>query len=343
MVRASQNRNDEALTAFQQAKTIDPNYAEAYYNSGEILVKLKRASEAIAEYKKATDLKPTYFDAWLGLGQAQYATGNYPDALISFQTASKLKNDNWEAYAGWGDAYLKSEKYPDAAAKLNLAATILTRTKDFDKLAASDLYSKVGFAYSQQCPIDMANFKPCQWPAAVKALEKAVELNGDPVDYTNLGWAYFNASRVDKDENRPADQQAKLALAKAALQKVVSTDPIVVDSSQQNLGAVLNDQGDYRGAIEVLKKVVDRHPEWIFSQYALGSAYALVNDNDNAATAFRAAVDRDPNYLPALKSLGTVELRRKNGKEVRRIIDLLRKMSLPDALALEQQMKNARL
>ena len=34
---------------------------------------------------------------------------------------------------------------------------------------------------------------------AIKALEKAVELGGKPIDQTNLGWAYFNASRVDRD------------------------------------------------------------------------------------------------------------------------------------------------
>ncbi|MEO6051732.1 MAG: tetratricopeptide repeat protein [Pyrinomonadaceae bacterium] len=345
LVRTAQYRTDEALAAFQKAKELDPAYPEGFFNSGEVLVKLKRADDAIPDYQKAVELRPAYFDAWLGLAEAQYETGKYADAIASFQTASRLRNDNWQAMAGWGDAYLKTGKFNEAAAKLNLAATFLTRGKDFDKLLAADLYSKVGFAYGQQCEIDTANFRACQWGVAIKALEKAIELNGDPLDYTNLGWAYFNASRVEMNQKNIPEQQSKLALAKTALERVNSTNLVILDSAQQNLGAVLNDLGDFKGAIDVLKKVVDRHPDWMFSAYALGSAYAKVNDYGNAAKAFKTVADKGQGtyYIPALKSLGFVEIKRKNGKEVRRVIELLKKESPIDAFALEQQLKGLKL
>jgi len=345
LVRAAQNKDEEALAAFLKAETLDKDNAEIFFNAGETLSRLKRYSEAIPEYEKAVALKADYFDAWSGLGEANYKAEKYKEAIKAYDKAVTLKNDNWEALAGLGDSYLKDNQFNNAAAKLNLAGLFLTNTKDFNKIAAADIYSKVGYAYGQQCEEDTAKFRPCQWPAAIKALDKAIAINGDPVDYTNLGWAYLNASRVDQINRMIPEQQEKLAKAKDALLKVKSTNPVIEESAQQNLGAVLNDLGDYQGAIDILQKVIAKHPEWTFAIYAMGSAYAMLKDNDQAANAFKQVIAKGPgpNYVPALKNLGAIEIRRKNKNEVKRIIDELRKLDPAAALALEQQMKLARL
>jgi tetratricopeptide (TPR) repeat protein len=96
LVRAAQNKNDEALAAFGQAKRLDPKYTEAFYNYGEILAKLNRHNESIAEYLKAVELKPTYLEAWIGLGEAYFETKKFAEAVEAYKTAIKLKNDNWE-------------------------------------------------------------------------------------------------------------------------------------------------------------------------------------------------------------------------------------------------------
>ena len=49
LIRYSQNKNPEALTAFNKAKTLDPTYAEAFYQAGETLVRLKKYREAVPE------------------------------------------------------------------------------------------------------------------------------------------------------------------------------------------------------------------------------------------------------------------------------------------------------
>lgn len=343
LVRSSQNRVDEAMAAFVKAKTLDPAYAEAYYQYGELLMKAKRALEAVPEYKKAVELKPAYFDAWLGLGQAHYDAGNYTEAIAAFEQAAKLKNDNWEVFAGWGESNLKAGKYNDAAAKLNLGVLFLTRNKDFDKNAAADLYSKVGFAYGAQCEQDRAAFRPCQWSSAVKALEKAVELTGDPLDQANLGWAYFNWSRVDLFDRKPAEQKIKLASAKANLEKALAGNPKIQAGATQNLANVLIDSGDFAGAITILKGIVEKDPDATFAKYAMASAYALTDDNDNAAKYYREVLTKEPNFVSALKNLGVVEVKRKKGKEARQILDKLKTLSQTDAFFLENEIKKARL
>jgi len=339
IVRAAQGRNEEAVEAFKKARTIDPNYAESFGRLGDILVTLKRPAEAVPEYQKAVALKSNYFEAWFGLGGAQYDTGSYADSLIAFTNAKRIRNDSWETYAGLGDANLKLGNFNDAASNFNIAATFFTRVPDFNKEIAADLYSKIGFAIGQQCPLNQAKFVPCQWSSAIKALEKAVELGGKPIDYTNLGWAYFNASRVDRDNKMVADQQTKLQFAKTNLQRAIDANPPFIDSALQNLGAVQNDLGEYKAAIDTLKRVAEKQPDWAFTRYALGAAYFKANDFDNAATAFRAAIDKDPNYIAAISSLGSVEVKRKNLKEANKIVEQLKAKDPVAARKLEQEIK----
>lgn len=339
LVRASQNRHDDAVAAFQKARAIDPNYSEAYFRAGESLSALKRPGEAVAEYQRAVGLKKDYFEAWFGLGESQLEAGNFADSLTAFTTAKKLRSDSWEAYAGLGDANIKLTKYTDAAGNFDTAATLFMRKPDFNKEIAADLFSKKGFAIGQQCPLNQKMFVPCQWPAAIKALEKAVELSGKPFDYTNLGWAYFNASRIDRDNKLIAEQKAKLDLAKIALQKAMDADPQLIDAVQ-NFGVVQNDLGDFRSAIETFKRVIDKQPDWAFAKYALGSAYFALGDYDNAAAALRAALEKDPNYIAALSSLGSLAVKRKDLKEANKILDELRQKNALDAAAqLEQEIR----
>jgi tetratricopeptide (TPR) repeat protein len=343
LVRAAQNRDEDALEAFAKAKTLDPTLAEAFFYSGETLVRLKRTKDAVADYKKAVDLKPEYFDAWLGLGEAYFETGDYTNATNAYKTAAKLKNDNWEVFAGLGESYRMQKQYNDAEANYNLGLLFLTKAQDFNKETAADIYSKVAYVIGSQCELNRPKFLPCKWSAAIKATENAIALLDNPVDYANLGWTYYNAARSDMLANRAADAKPKLEQAKTALQKALTGPPAIHDGVLQNLGAVQIDLGDFRGAIESLKPVTEHKPDWVFSKYALGTAYFKVNDFGNAAKAFRAAVDKDPDNVAALSSLGVSEVRLKNGKEVKKIIEKLRTLSVPDAVRLEQEARAAKL
>jgi tetratricopeptide (TPR) repeat protein len=51
-------RYDEALTHYDKALSLKPDYAEAWSNMGNTLSNLKRFDEALAHYDKALSIKP---------------------------------------------------------------------------------------------------------------------------------------------------------------------------------------------------------------------------------------------------------------------------------------------
>ncbi|MBV9215194.1 MAG: tetratricopeptide repeat protein [Acidobacteria bacterium] len=344
LVRYAQNRNDEALAAFRKAKDLDPNYAEAYFYSGETLLRVNRVDDAIAEYQKAIQLKTGYFDALLALGQAQITVKHYSDAITALLAAQKLKNDNWEVYAALGDANREVPNFNDAEANYNLAAVFYTRLPDFNKETAADFYRKAALMIGQQCDINMKKFIPCRWPSAIGSLQKAIALTDDPIDYVNLGWAYFRTAHPYAEAKNLAAAKPDLDSAKAALDHAVSTgNASVVDFALQNMGAVQIDLGDFAGAIATLNKRLGTHPDDPVMRYQLGVAYFKNNDLTNAEKAFRDALKRDPKYVFALVGLGETMLSKKNSKELRKVIDQLKLIDPQAAADLEFKAKAARL
>lgn len=327
MIRMSQNRNPEALAAFQRANSLDPSSAEAAYNAGEALTRLNRSGEAITAYQKAVALKPTYFEAWLSLADAQAGQKNFAEAVVSYKQATKLKNDSADAFAGLADAQRMAGSYNDAIANYNLAILFTTRQAGYSKDVAADYYSKVGYSIGQQCAINMKKAVVCQWPQAITALEKAVELgSGNTADFANLGWAYYNAARNDGYQKRDADRIAKLELAKTNLSKAVAGNPPYIEGPLLNLGMTLTDLGDFAGAASALTKVVEKQSKWAFAHNELGIAYRKQNKFKEAIDNFSKAIEKDDSLVAAHFNLGEAEFRNGNISAAKKAYQKLKKM-----------------
>lgn len=343
LVRSSQNRSAEALSAFQKAGSLDSKLAEAFYYAGEMLVRLKRTADAVPEYRKAVDLKPAYFDAWFALGEAYLELGNFAEAINAYKAASRLKNNEWEVFAGLGDAYRQNKEYEQAQANYNLATLFLGNSKDPNKETLADLYSKVGLSVGQQCDINAQKNIACNWAGAIRSLKKAAELTENPIDYVNLGWAYFRDGHTDATMKDLVSARPKLELAKAALQKAVAAGPPASDFALQNLASAQIDLEDYPGAIDTLTKLTASKPEMTFAKYALGVAYNKSGDLANAEKWLRLASDAEPTNLSYLVGLADTLMSRKNGKELQKVIDKIRPIDAAVAANFEQRKKLLRL
>ncbi|HMT09236.1 MAG TPA: tetratricopeptide repeat protein [Pyrinomonadaceae bacterium] len=327
MIRSSQNRNAEALAAFEKARTLDPTNAEASFNVGEVLVRLDRTKDAIAEYEKAIALRPNYFEAHFSLGEAHLSLKNYDLAIKSLREAKRLKNDNLDVVIALGDAQRMAGLYGDAIGSYNLATAFIARRPDFSKDSAADVYSNLGLSIGQQCTINMKKAIACEWPAAIKALEKAVELGGGKTaDFSNLGWAYYNAARVDGYDKREAEKRTKLELARVNLDKAVSMNPTFIAGPLMNLGMVLTDLGEYANAANALTKAVEKEPKWVFAMNELGIAFRKQDKYKEAISWFKKAIDQDDNFVAAHFNLAESEIKNGNMGNAKKSYEKLKKM-----------------
>ena len=337
LVRMSQNRDEEALAAFTKAKTLDPTNADAFFNSAETLVRLKRVADAIPDYQKATELKPTFFDAWFNLGESHFVQGDYPKAIIAYQAAAKLKNNDWEVFSGLGETFRLTNEFEKAEANYRNAALFLAQVKDYDKAKVADLNSKIGLVIGQQCDINTQKNIVCAWPSAIKALQRAVDATGNPIDYVNLGWAYFRAGHEEAERKNMPVARPLLESAKVALQKAVDAGPPASDFALQNLASVNIDLGDNAAAIDTLNKLIKARPDLDFARYALGVAYFKNNDFANAEKWFRAAIEKEPKNVVYMMALGNALISRKDGKGLKVLIEQLKLVDPASAAELEKK------
>ncbi len=316
LVRYKQNRYEDARAAFAESTKLDATLPEAHVSLGEALDKLDRKDEALAEFKEAARLKPNYVDALFNMGAIYYEQEKYTDAIATYKEVVKLKNDLGAAHANLADSYRQSKRYGEANGSYNLAAIFI---KD-----DAELYSNWGFCLG----------KVNQWDNAVTRLNQAIALSADHIDYTNLGWAYYNAAQIDFKSNNKTAAQAKLLQAKTALEKAVAINKDFAPANL-NLGITLNDLGEYQAAVEVLKRANDSRKNWLFAINELGIAYRKTNDLDSATKQFEKAVDLNPKYAIGYFNLGEVQLQKGNVKEAKKALENLKKLDKNMANALE--------
>lgn len=337
-----ENKNQEALTAIQKVLKSDPNNTDAHYLLANILDNLGRAPEAIAEYNQTITLNPKSSEAWFDLGAAQFNAGNYKEAIKAYETATRLDNRNWEAYLNLADAFWQSEDFMKAEGAYNLALTFIERGKNVDisNEEKAEIYSKLGFTLGQQCRILMSQAKQCnKWIPMLDKFQKAADLVPDAVNYSNLGWAYFNQGHLDMASKRETEGRAKLLKAKVALESAINLNPKFVEAPLMNLGGTYIDLGDYAAAIETLKKVSGKRGDWQTADYMIGVAYRKNGDLDKAADAFGSALKKDDKYIAALAGLGETQFRRNKKGEADKVVARLKSIGTPDAIIQAQKLE----
>lgn len=306
LIRYKQDKNDEAMRAFRRAIELDPNSAEAHYFLGETLDRLGKTGDAIGEYNQATRLNPKYADAWFDLGVAYYNSGKFEDSIKAYKETIRLKNTHGEAYANLADIYREQKRFEEAASSYQMATTFIKTD--------AELFSKYGYVAGRLAAQPGKSF---YWKTAIDNLNQALAISKDAVDYTNLGWAYYNSGLEDLKKNRKPDADAKMQKAKTNLLEAVRLNQ-KFPAAFLNLGITQSDLGEYKNAIETLKRASELRRDWIPAINELGLAYRRNNDFDNAAKQFRRAVDIDGNFASGHYNLGEAEIQRNNIKEAKK-------------------------
>jgi tetratricopeptide (TPR) repeat protein len=364
LIHYKKNRDEQAIAAFKRTLELKNDFAEAHYFLGEVYDRNKRDNEAFEQYNEAVKDNPKYAEAWFDLGAAYFNKERYQDAINAYQKAVQFNNANYEAHANLADVYrvlayntivkniqdekLRNELYGKAEGSYRTATDLAEnnpKAKE-DRTGMAELYNKYGFVLGRLL----------KWNSAIAALNKSISYNPDATDYTNLGWAYYNASQVDARNKQNESAKAKLEQGRDFLQKAVAMDKNS-KAAYMNLGVTQNELGDYAGAIDSMKKCLSLQPDWFLALNELGYAYRGTGDLGEAVKNFKRASEIAEKKLSGAKSeldkaignaqvtnslynWATTEVDRGNEKEARKVQDKLRKYNPNMANAIEAQIIN---
>jgi tetratricopeptide (TPR) repeat protein len=112
---------DEAISQYQMALQIKPDYAEAHYNLGNSFSQLGRMNQAVSQYQMALQIKPDYAEALVNLGNSFSQLGRMDQAILQYQKALQIKPDDAEAQRNLGTALLKKGSVGEAIAHFQKA------------------------------------------------------------------------------------------------------------------------------------------------------------------------------------------------------------------------------
>jgi tetratricopeptide (TPR) repeat protein len=106
-----QEKNEDAILAYDKAIELDPTHASAWNNKGIAMFRLKRYEDAIKCYDKAIELNPNHANAWYNKAKALRGLGQLclDKANEDRVTAAKLINQSLAIFDSADKCYAKGE------------------------------------------------------------------------------------------------------------------------------------------------------------------------------------------------------------------------------------------
>ena len=113
----SERKYPEAITAFDQATEIKPDFAQAWTNRGYALGQLKKHLEKFSSCSQATYVQPDFAEAWNCRGLARFDLKQYDEAVQDYDKAIEVAVDDKEKIRAWfnkGQALMAKGNYEEA-------------------------------------------------------------------------------------------------------------------------------------------------------------------------------------------------------------------------------------
>ena len=301
-------RYSEALTAFQSAITLDPDFTTAHYHLGFTYLKMETYPHAVDTLRKTIALDPTYVAAHHALALAYFGQQELGKARDAARDALKL-DANYQPARSLLEA-IDPSFTPLETQVVTPPKPDQSVTSQPDIKPRQETHYELGIVYSDAK----------MYTEAISEFKKAIDLDSDFVAaHTNLGEVYLEMGQLDEAENvanaalridansQPARQILDaVKLARPTPHQSLPTEPASPSSTdrsdvKRNLerGMIFLNNRQYNQAAAAFKRVIKAAPDSIEAHYGLGQAYLEIDAFDDAQAATDEVLKQQPNHQQA--------------------------------------------
>jgi tetratricopeptide (TPR) repeat protein len=291
-------RNEDAVSAFEKAIALKPDYYEAYYGRGLAFGAQNKDREAFDSFKKATEINPEFYQAWRQRAANLYYLKKYGEALSEIERAIALASDDFALYWWRSLILFELERYAEA-------------TQNSTEAIALNPNSAIAYVFRAQL-YAMSN-KP---DLAIADLDRALQINPKNADpYKLRGLIELNRQQYDRAIaafNRaiaiaPNDATAydgrgrvylvtgKYDLALADLDRAIQLNPQLAQA-YLNRGRIYMFLGEFEKARANLNEAIEINPRFADAYVVRVSLYGLSQEYDRALSDLDRALQYQPDY-----------------------------------------------
>jgi len=306
---ASLGQLDDAISCYENALAIKPDYSEAKNNLGITLHEQGKIDEAIINYKDVLAVKPTYAEAQNNLGNALKDLGELDSAIELYEKALVNKPDFNKAFdnltivlkeldqiekaiKSYQRVIITNPKIPEAHYNLGLALQMSGKYDEAIKSYEKAIAIKSNYAEAHN-NLGIVFKKLGQLEDAIKSYEKTLAINpGFTETHNNLGNILRELDQLDD--------------AAKCYNKVIKINPNLPET-HNNLGMVLSQLGKLRMAEASFTEAITLNPNYADAHSNLGMIYKEFGRIDQAITSLKKAIDLEPQYAVAHTNLCSIQ------------------------------------
>jgi tetratricopeptide (TPR) repeat protein len=256
-------RLQEALASYDQALALEQRFAPAYYNRGIVLERLNRHAEALSSYERAVALHPNYAEAESNRGGVLARLGRYQDALNACDRALALSSDLAQAHCNRAIALDRLGRGAEALQSCTRAVALDPRLAQGHGFHASLLIKAGRFA------------------EALQSCDRALAL--DPAN-----------AQTHCDRAVVLAKFARYQEAREACERALTLDPNHAEA-HSNRAYILERLRRYPEAIEACDRAIALSPDLVPAHCNRGVVFTKLNRFAEALESFDRATAIDPN------------------------------------------------
>jgi len=234
------------------------------------------AESAIKGFQLALVLNPAYVAATVNLGNVYLDSNRIADARVSFSAALKEDPNNAAAHYGLGQIAASERNYADAVKHFEKALEILP---DANRIHYSLAMAYRGLGQLESAKAHLAQ----QGTVGVRVADPLIDGLQE----------FVKSERVHLVRGRLAVEAQRYAEAATEFRKAIADKPDSV-TARVNLGAVLTQTGDLKGAIEEFENVLRIAPQNATAHYNLGLLFANDNQYEKAIGHLQSVLNSNP-------------------------------------------------